>query len=117
LIVNFEIFLSEYVHSDKLKTLGIPSVKHCAEAMNLSANYFSDLLKSETGKNVLDHIHYFVLEQAKNILLNSGKRINEIAYDLGFEYPQNFSKLFKKKIGLSPTDFRTDKVLKHNNIN
>jgi AraC-like DNA-binding protein len=117
LIVNFENFLSEYVNSDKLRTLGIPSVKHCAEAMNLSANYFGDLLKSETGKNAQEHIHYFLLEQAKNLLVSSKKRINEIAYDLGFEYPQNFSKLFKKKVGLSPTDFRNEKVLKQININ
>jgi AraC-like DNA-binding protein len=112
LIVKFENFLSEYVNSDKLRTLGIPSVKHCAEAMNLSANYFGDLLKSETGKNAQEHIHYFLLEQAKNLLVSSEKRINEIAYDLGFEYPQNFSKLFKKKVGLSPTDFRNEKAWK-----
>ncbi len=117
LIVNFENFLSEYVNTDKLRTIGVPSVKHCAEAMNLSANYFGDLLKSETGKNAQEHIHYFLLEQAKNLLVSSEKRINEIAYDLGFEYPQNFSKLFKKKVGLSPTDFRNEKVLKQVNIN
>jgi AraC-like DNA-binding protein len=117
LIVNFENFLSEYVNSDKLKTIGIPSVKHCAEAMKLSANYFGDLLKSETGKNAQEHIHYFLLEQAKNLLVSSEKRINEIAYDLGFEYPQNFSKLFKKKVGLSPIDFRNEKVLKQIKIN
>lgn len=111
LIAIFENFLSDYFQSDQLKTLGIPSVKQCAEAMNLSANYFGDLLKSETGKNAQEHIHYFVLEQAKNMLLGSEKRINEIACDLGFEYPQNFSKLFKKKVGVSPTGFRNDKVL------
>jgi len=116
-IINFENFLSDYVNSDKLRTLGIPSVKHCAEAMNLSSNYFGDLLKSETGKNAQEHIHYFVLEQAKNMLVSSEKRINEIACDLGFEYPQNFSKLFKKKVGLSPTDFRNGIALKQININ
>lgn len=117
LIVKFENFLSEYINSDKLKSLGIPSVKHCAESMNLSANYFSDLLKSETGKNAQEHIHFFLLEQAKNLLIGTEKRINEIAYDLGFEYPQNFSKLFKKKVGLSPIDFRTHKISKQININ
>jgi AraC-like DNA-binding protein len=90
--------------------LGIPSVKQCAKAMNLSANYLGDLLKSETGKNAQEHIHYFVLEKAKNLLLGSDKRINEIAFDLGFEYPQNFSKLFKKKLGISPTDFRNETI-------
>jgi AraC-like DNA-binding protein len=117
LIVKFEKFISEYINSEKLRTLGIPSVKHCAEVMNLSANYFSDLLKSETGKNAQEHIHFFLLEQAKNLLVSSEKRINEIAYDLGFEYPQNFTKLFKKKVGLSPTDYRNEDVLKQNNIN
>jgi AraC-like DNA-binding protein len=116
-IVKFENFLSEYVNSDKLKTFGIPSVKHCAEVMNLSANYFGDLLKSETGKNAQEHIHYFLLEKAKNLLVSSEKGINEIAYILGFEYPQNFSKLFKKKVGVSPTDFRNEKSVKQININ
>lgn len=111
LIAIFENFLTDYFKSDKLKTLGIPSVKQCAETMNLSPNYFGDLLKSETGKNAMEHIHYFVLEQAKNMLLGTEKRINEIACDLGFEYPQNFCKLFKKKVGVSPTEFRNEKVL------
>jgi AraC-like DNA-binding protein len=105
-IVRFEEFITDYFNSHKLKNNGIPSVKHCAEEMNLSANYFSDLLKSETGKNTQEHIHYHLLEKAKNILVSSDKNINEIAYELGFEYPQNFSKFFKKKVGVSPTIFR-----------
>ena len=74
--------------------------------MNLSTNYFSDMLKSETGKNTQEHIHYYLLEKAKNKLVNSNLSINEIANELGFEYPQNFSKLFKKKIGISPSLYR-----------
>lgn len=74
--------------------------------MNLSPNYFSDLLKSETGKNTQEHIHYYLLEKAKNILLNSDININEIAYKLGFEHPQSFSKFFKKKAGITPTLYR-----------
>ncbi|NVN95984.1 MAG: AraC family transcriptional regulator [Bacteroidetes bacterium] len=105
-IVRFEELLTDYFNSQKLKNNGIPTVKYCAEAMNLSANYFSDLLRSETGKNAQEHIHYHLLEKAKSILLNSDKNINEIANELGYEYPQNFSKLFKKKIGVSPTDYR-----------
>jgi AraC-like DNA-binding protein len=76
--------------------------------MNLSPNYFSDLLKSETGKNTQEHIHFHLLEKAKTILVSSDKNINEIAYELGFEYPQNFSKLFKKKVGITPTEFRNE---------
>lgn len=105
-IVRFEEFITDYFNSHQLKNNGIPTVKYFAEAMNLSPNYFSDLLKSETGKNTLEHVHYHLLEKAKTILVSSDKSINEIAYELGFEYPQNFSKLFKKKVGTTPTDFR-----------
>jgi len=106
IIVRFEEFIAEYFKSQKLKSNGIPTVKDCAEAMNLSPNYFSDLLKSETGKNTQEHIHYHLLEAAKNLLISTDKTVNEIAYEMGFEYPQNFSKLFKKKVGISPTLFR-----------
>jgi AraC-like DNA-binding protein len=105
-IVRFEEFITEYFNSDSPRNNGIPTVRFCAEAMNLSPNYFSDLLKSETGKNTQEHIHYYLLEKAKNILISSDKSINEIAYELGFEYPQSFSKFFKKKVGVSPTIFR-----------
>lgn len=105
-IVRFEEFITDYFNSENVKNKGIPSVKYCAESMNLSPNYFSDLLKSETGKNTQEHIHYYLLEKAKMMLVSSDKSINEIAYELGFEYPQNFSKLFRKKIGISPTMYR-----------
>ncbi len=106
IIMRFEEFMMDYVNSDKLKEKGIPTVKYCAEAMNLSSNYFSDLLKSETGKSTQEHIHYYLLEKAKNILIGSDKSISEVAYELGFEYPQSFSKFFRKKAGVSPTEFR-----------
>jgi AraC-like DNA-binding protein len=105
-IIRFEEFIIEYFNSDKLKENGIPTVKYCAEAMNLSPNYFSDLLKSETGKNTQEHIHYHLLEKAKNILIGPNKSISEVAYELGFEYPQSFYKFFRKKAGVSPTEFR-----------
>jgi AraC-like DNA-binding protein len=105
-LVRFETFISDYFNSGQLKNNGLPTVKQCAEKMNLSPNYFSDLLKSETGKNAQEHIHYYMLEKAKTLLKNSNRTINEIAYDLGFEYPQNFSKLFKKKVGTTPTLYR-----------
>ncbi len=105
-IARFEKFILDYFNSDKIKNYGIPTVKYCADAMNLSPNYFSDLLKSETGTNTQEHIHYQLLEKAKTLLVNSNQSINEIAYNLGFEYPQNFSKLFKKKVGTSPTLYR-----------
>lgn len=106
IITRFESLLKTYYDSNKPLEHGMPSVKYCGEALNLSPNYFSDLLKKETGRNAQDHIHFFVIERAKTQLLNSGESISHIAYDLGFEYPQNFSKLFKKKTGVSPTEFR-----------
>lgn len=105
-IAKFERLILEYLQSGKSQNLGLLSVKYCAENLNLSANYFSDLLKSETGKNAIEHIHYHLLDRAKNLLTGSDKTINEIALALGFEYPQNFSKLFKKKLGVSPSEYR-----------
>jgi AraC family transcriptional activator of pobA len=106
IITRFEDFITQYFNSGNVKSKGIPSVKYCAESMNLSPNYFSDLLKSETGKSTQEHIHYYLLEKAKNLLVNSNLSISEIAYELGFEYSQNFSKLFKKKVGISPIIYR-----------
>lgn len=105
-ILRFETFIKDYFYTDKLRNHGMPSVKQCAEEMNLSANYFSDLLKSETGKNTQEHIHYHLLEKAKTLLVSTSDSVNEIAYELGFDYPQSFSKLFKKKVGVTPTMFR-----------
>jgi len=106
-ISRFEGLLIEYFNSDTLKDKGIPTVKYFAGLMNLSPNYFSDLLKSETGKNTQEHIQYFMLEKAKDLLSNTELSISEIAYALGFEYSQSFSKFFKKKSGVSPKIYRT----------
>ncbi len=105
-IVRFEKFISHYFNSGELQEKGIPSVKFCAEFMNLSPNYLSDLLKSETGKNTQEHIQFYMLEKAKNLLAKPGLSISEISYELGFEYSQSFSKFFKKKVGVSPKVYR-----------
>lgn len=105
-LVRFECFMREYFNSSQLKINGLPSVKYCAEAMKLSPNYFSDLLKNETGRSMQEHIHHHLLEKAKTLLVRPDVNISEVACELGFEYPQNFSKLFKKKVGVSPTAFR-----------
>jgi AraC-like DNA-binding protein len=105
-VSRFENLLKDYYKTDKVIDLGIPSVKYCAQELNLSTNYLSDLLKKETGKTAQEHIHLFVIEKAKNYLLNSSNSISEIGYDLGFEYPQHFSNLFKSKTGLSPSEYR-----------
>ncbi|MFK7787267.1 MAG: helix-turn-helix domain-containing protein [Crocinitomicaceae bacterium] len=105
-ISKFERFLVNYYESDEAIQKGIPSVQYCAEQLNLSPNYLSDLLKKETGKTALEHIHFFLIEKAKNSLLNSSDTISGIAYALGFEFPQRFSNLFKSKTGMSPKEYR-----------
>jgi AraC-like DNA-binding protein len=98
--------LTKYFNSNELNKNGLPSVTYLAEKVNLSPNYLSDLLKKETGMNAKDTIHYYLIEEAKRILLGTNKSISEIAYELGFEYPQYFSKLFKQKTGNTPQEFR-----------
>lgn len=107
IVVQFEQFLKNYYKSDKPVEIGIPTVQYCGEALNLSSKYLSDLLRKETGRNTQDHIHRFVINKAKNILLNSKDSVSEIAYNLGFEYPQYFSKIFKKRVKMSPSEFRS----------
>lgn len=106
-VVLFEKYLEKYFSSEKLAEKGLPTVAHCGEALNMSARYLSDLLKVETGRSAKDHIHDFIIEKAKTLLLSSNTSISEVAYGLGFDYPQHFTKLFKLKTGLNPTDFRT----------
>lgn len=105
-VSRVEQVLRAYFSSEVLKEKGLPSVTYLAGEVNLSPNYMSDLLKKETGMNAKDRIHHFLIEEAKNILLGSNKSISEIAYELGFEYPQYFSKLFKQKTGNTPQEFR-----------
>jgi AraC-like DNA-binding protein len=106
IVTRFEALLKDYYHSDKPLEQGIPSVKYCGTALNMSSNYLSDLLKKETGRNAQEHIHYYLIDKAKTRLLNSGESISQIAYGLGFEYPQHFSKVFKAKTGMSPAEYR-----------
>lgn len=109
-IAKFEQFLIEYYTTRGPKTAGLLTVKYCAEKMNLSPNYFSDLLKSETGKTAQEHIYFHLLERVKNLLLSTNNTINEIAFELGFEYPQNLTKLFKNKVGITPSQYRKIQV-------
>lgn len=105
-VSKLENVIKHYFDTEDIQKHGLPTVKYCAEKLNLSPNYLSDLLKKETGKNTQEHIHYYLIEQAKNILLNTDLTVSEIAYDLGFDYPQYFSKIFKKKTGYSPVEYR-----------
>ena len=105
-VIKFERFIESYFSSNELITKGIPSIKQCGEALNMSGHYLSDLLKSETGKSAKELIHLKLTDKAKNILLTTNSSISEVAYDLGFEYPNHFSKLFKVKTGMSPSEYR-----------
>ncbi|MCE1168647.1 MAG: helix-turn-helix transcriptional regulator [Sphingobacteriia bacterium] len=106
IIAQVEIVLKEYFNSTRVREQSLPTVKYLSERVNLSAGYLSDLLKKETGMTAQDHIHYYLIEEAKNVLLNSDQSVSEIAYSLGFEYPQYFSKLFKQKTGKTPGEYR-----------
>jgi AraC-like DNA-binding protein len=105
-VTRFEEFLKSYFDSDKPESLGLPSVRYCAQEMGYSPNYLSDLLKKETGKTTQEHIHFYLVEKAKIMLLGTQEPVNRIAHSLGFEYPQHFSKLFKNKTGMSPAEYR-----------
>jgi AraC-like DNA-binding protein len=107
IVSKFERLLKAYYQSNVVNELGVPNVQYLAKELNLSSNYLSDLLKKETGKTAQEHIHLFVIERAKNTLLNSSQSISEIGYSLGFEYPQHFSSLFKLKTGMSPREYRS----------
>ena len=106
-IGKFEKLLSEYFHSDKPQTIGLPAVTYCAEQLHLSPNYFGDMIKKETGKTAMEYIHLKIIDMAKQRLLDTTRSISEIAYDLGFKYPQHFTRVFKKSTGITPNDYRS----------
>ncbi len=107
ILSRFENLLDEYFNSDKLAQDGIPSVQYCADKLCLSANYLGDLLKRETGLSALKHIQQKMLDVAKERVFNTQKSISEISYELGFPYPQHFSRWFKKMAGCTPNEYRT----------
>ena len=106
ILSRFEGILNDYFNSDKPKNLGLPTVKYCADKLNLSANYLGDLIKKETGKSAQENIQLSLIESAKERIFHKEKTISEIAYELGFEYPQYFSRLFKKRVGVTPNEYR-----------
>jgi AraC-like DNA-binding protein len=105
-VAQFEAELQRWFNSDEIFERGLPTVKQCADIIGMSPDYLSDMLKQETGKSAQEHIHYVLIDRAKNQLLGTSNTVSEIAYSLGFEYPQYFSKLFKQKTGMTPTQFR-----------
>ena len=106
IIEKFENLLTDYILSEKLQNIGLPTVTFFADALHLSPNYLGDLLKKETGKTTLELIHLKIIDFAKDKVLDINKSINEIAYELGFKYPQHFTRLFKQKVGMSPFEYR-----------
>lgn len=106
IIEQFEQKLSAYLQSEKLSMSGLPTVNHFANELHLSSNYFGDLIKKETGKSAQELIQLKLLDLAKEKVLDTTKSISEVSYELGFRYPQHFTRLFKQKIGVSPNEFR-----------
>lgn len=106
LVTKFENLLRDYFVSETSVDDGLPTVKYCGEQMNMSPSYLSDMLKKETGKTAQQHIQDAIVERAKNLLLSTNEQIGQIAYGLGFEYPQHFSKMFKNQTGMSPAEYR-----------
>jgi AraC family transcriptional regulator, transcriptional activator of pobA len=103
---QFERELNTYFKSEKPHTIGLPSVSYFADTMHLSANYFGDLVKKETGKSAQEYIHLKIMDLAKDRILDASKSVREIAYELGFKYPQHFTRMFKKNNGVSPSEYR-----------
>lgn len=107
ILERFEGLLNGYFTSENINSLGLPSVAYCAEHLHLSANYFGDLIKKETGKTAQEYIQSKVIDVAKERIFDHHKSISEIAYELGFKYPKHFTRLLKQKVGMSPNEFRT----------
>ena len=105
ILEKFEALLNDYFLSDKPLSIGLPSVAYFADTLHLSANYFGDLIKKETGQTAKDYIQNKVIDVAKDKIFED-KTVNEIAYELGFKYPQHFTRLFKQRVGVSPNEYR-----------
>jgi AraC family transcriptional regulator, transcriptional activator of pobA len=104
ILERFENLLNHYFLSESPANIGLPSVAYCADELNLSPNYFGDLIKKETGKSAQEYIQSKIIDVAKERIFDLHKSVSEIAYDLGFKYPQHFTRLFKQRVGVSPNE-------------
>ena len=109
-ITKFNESISKYFTSGAPAINGLPTVKYMADQLNISPKYLSDLLKQETGKTALELIHLYVVSEAKNMLVEGNRSVAEIAYELGFENPPYFSRMFKKEVGMSPSQFQQNYI-------
>lgn len=107
IVAKFEVLLNDYFNSENPQNLGLPSVAFFADSLHLSANYFGDLIKKETGKSAKEYMLNKTIEIAKNKVFESDKTVNEIACELGFKYPQHFTRLFKQHVGKTPNEYRS----------
>ena len=105
-LTRFESLLNNYFDTDRAATIGLPTVAWCADQMHLSANYFGDLVKKETGKTAIEYIHLTVIGKVKQLLASTDKTVSEIAYEVGFQYPHHLSRMFKKITGSTPNQYR-----------
>lgn len=106
LLGKFESLLNDYYAAGRQLQEGIPAVAWCAGELNLSANYFGDMIRKETGKTAQEYIQMKVIDIAKERMHDAGRSVSEIAYELGFKYPQHFSRLFKQRVGCTPQQYR-----------
>jgi AraC family transcriptional activator of pobA len=106
-LTRFEGLLKTYYQSELPKTEGLPTVSYCASELNLSANYFGDLVKKETGKTAMEYIQEKVIDLAKERLFDQSKSVSDVAFEMGYKYPQHFTRLFKQRVGVSPQEYRT----------
>lgn len=104
---KFEELLNGYFSSEKPNSIGLPSVAYCADELHFSANYFGDLIKKETGKTAQEFIQNKIIDVAKERIFHVDKSISQIAYELGFKYPQHFIRLFKQRTGVTPNEYRS----------
>ncbi|MGB4772721.1 MAG: helix-turn-helix transcriptional regulator [Chitinophagaceae bacterium] len=107
LLEKFESLLHEYLYAALPQETGIPVVSYFAEKLHLSTNYFSDLLRKETGRSAKDYITDKLIDVAKEKMNQPGKSVSEIAYELGFKYPQHFTRFFKQQVGQTPNEYRS----------
>jgi len=106
ILEKFEHLLNGYFQSENPQTIGLPSVGWCANELNLSASYFGDIVKKETGKTAQEYIQSKLIDVAKEKIFDQSKSISQISYELGFKYPQHFTRLFKQRVGSTPNEYR-----------